>query len=334
MGLQEWPGIIPFDQAVPGSRVTPKKGEPCDGAGSPAWPFSGHSAQWLSSPGTAQNTRRGFEHQREGAPIPARGTRRGPRSRREPGENATLRTRNPKTKRPRVPSAPGSPPPAARAHAPLGPALEGGGRLPVPGGRRADTRSAAAQFPVPCLTRAETALSSGQHPARQGMIYSPPRPGKAGRARGRGLRFKGLPLGAASLPAPRAPRSQPQAPSRRQVLGTGASSCLSGPGSFYESLAGRFLLAKSLSRLIPIREERGWQTELGGKRALSRSASQSAGGLSGTGDRSKARGSSLGPLDPASHADPPHPSASGLGPGRWPGVRPTPGAASSSSPRR
>lgn len=145
MGLQEWPGIIPFDQAVPGSRVTPKKGEPCDGAGSPAWPFSGHSAQWLSGPGTAQNTRRGSEHQREGAPIPARGTRRGPRSRREPGENATLRTRNPKTKRPRVPSAPGSPPPAARAHAPLGPALEGGGRLPVPGGRRADTRSAAAQ---------------------------------------------------------------------------------------------------------------------------------------------------------------------------------------------
>ena len=253
MGLQEWPGIIPFDQAVLGSRVTPQKGERCDGAGSLAWPFSGHSAQWLSGPGTAQNPRRGSEHQRESARIPARGTRRGPRSRHEPGGNATLRTRNPKTKRPRVPSAPGSPPPAAHAHAPLGPALEGGGRLPVPGGRRADTRSAAAQ----------SISSSLPDPGGNGpQLRAAPLPAKGRSTPLRGLEmregpevarsaFRGSPWGRLHFPRPARPAHSPRPLSRRQVLGTGSSSWLSGPESFYESFAGRFLLAKSLSRTDP-----------------------------------------------------------------------------------
>lgn len=80
-----------------------------------------------------------------------------------------------------------------RQHArtpPWGPPSRGAGGCLSPGaGEPTPGQLPRSQFPVPCLTRAETALTSGQPPARQGMIYSPPRSGKAGRARGRGLRF-------------------------------------------------------------------------------------------------------------------------------------------------
>lgn len=173
------------------------------------WPLSG---QCSSGPRTARNTRRWFRQRREGALIAPRGTGRGPRSHREAGGKATLRrTRD---------SGPLAPGPRPRQHArtpPGGPAARGaGGTRPRPG-----EEPEPGQRPPPL--RAASLPTKGRSTPLRDLE-------RRGGSRSQAL-LLGVPFGG-PLRFPAYPIHSPGPLPGGEVVGTGASSRLSGPGAF------------------------------------------------------------------------------------------------------